>query len=189
MQIEIPDLDIIIGLVGAFVLGLVVLTIYYKIRPYVNLTSRGQNVYQNTQLEEYEHQFIEMKIRMDALAMGGTNTDVIPTSHAATNSQITGVSVESTNQNIVPKFNKNTQATTQSPPNITHHNATQVVLHQVTDSPKTSHDIQMSLGKSREHTSRFLKKLFDEGLVNRNVNSKPYTYSITNAGRTRLHSL
>jgi len=53
----------------------------------------------------------------------------------------------------------------------------------------TSRDIQITLGRSREHTSRLMKKLFEDGYVKRNTNSKPYTYSITDKGKEKLGGL
>jgi len=53
----------------------------------------------------------------------------------------------------------------------------------------TSRDIQITLGRSREHTSRLMKKLFEDGYVKRNTISKPYTYSITNKGKEKLRGM
>jgi len=53
----------------------------------------------------------------------------------------------------------------------------------------TSRDIQITLGRSREHTSRLMKKLFEDGYVKRNTSSKPYTYSITNKGKEKLSGM
>jgi predicted transcriptional regulator len=64
-------------------------------------------------------------------------------------------------------------------------NATEYVLRLITDKPMTSRDIQITLGRSREHTSRLMKKLFEDGYVTRNTNSKPYSYSITEKGRVK----
>ena len=50
----------------------------------------------------------------------------------------------------------------------------------------TSRDIQITLKKSREHTSRLMKKLFEDGFVERNTETKPYTYSITKKGKTKV---
>ena len=63
--------------------------------------------------------------------------------------------------------------------NLTPTNPVDYVLHLITDKAMTSRDIQITLKKSREHTSRLMKKLFEEGYVQRNTESKPYTYSIT----------
>ena len=53
----------------------------------------------------------------------------------------------------------------------------------------TSRDIQITLKRSREHTSRLMKKLFEDGLVQRNTESKPYTYSITEKGKTKIEEV
>jgi len=50
----------------------------------------------------------------------------------------------------------------------------------------TSRDIQITLKRSREHTSRLMKKLFEDGYVERNTETKPYTYSITKKGKTKV---
>ena len=39
-------------------------------------------------------------------------------------------------------------------------------------------DIRDKIGKTREHTSRLLKKLYDNGYIDRNTSSMPYRYHI-----------
>jgi len=46
-----------------------------------------------------------------------------------------------------------------------------------------------SLGKSREHTSRMLKGLYDKGLVTRDEGRRPYRYRLTEAGLEALKAL
>jgi predicted transcriptional regulator len=53
----------------------------------------------------------------------------------------------------------------------------------------TSRDIQVTLKRSREHTSRLMKKLFENGLVQRNIETKPYTYSITEKGKLKIEDV
>jgi len=60
------------------------------------------------------------------------------------------------------------------------------VLHLITNKAMTSRDIQITLKRSREHTSRLMKKLFEDGYVERNTETKPYTYSITEKGKTKV---
>ena len=52
--------------------------------------------------------------------------------------------------------------------------------------PLTSREIQRRVNKSREHTSRLLKKLYSENIVMRDGNSRPFKYKITNEGRKLL---
>jgi len=52
----------------------------------------------------------------------------------------------------------------------------------------TSRDIEVTLGKSREHASRLMKKLFEDGLVGRDASARPYRYTIADKGRERVGS-
>jgi predicted transcriptional regulator len=52
--------------------------------------------------------------------------------------------------------------------------------------PLTSREIQRRVNKSREHTSRLLKKLYSENIVMRDGTSRPFKYKITNEGRKLL---
>ena len=63
---------------------------------------------------------------------------------------------------------------------------TDYVLHLITNKAMTSRDIQITTKRSREHTSRLMKKLFESGLVQRNTETKPYTYSITEKGKSKV---
>src|SRR5574337_234884 len=64
--------------------------------------------------------------------------------------------------------------------------ATDHILRLITEKPMTSRDIQVTIGRTREHTSRMLKKLFEEGLVERDMSTKPFSYKITDKGLTRI---
>ena len=52
--------------------------------------------------------------------------------------------------------------------------------------PLTSREIQGKIKKSREHTSRLLKKLYSENIVIRDETTRPFRYKITNEGRKLL---
>lgn len=63
---------------------------------------------------------------------------------------------------------------------------TDYILKLLVEKPLTSRKVQQSVGRTREHTARLMKRLHDSGLVSRDVNSKPFRYYITDAGRERL---
>ena len=71
-------------------------------------------------------------------------------------------------------------------PDIEHVSPTDYVLRLITNKAMTSRDIQITIKKSREHTSRLMKKLFESGLVQRNIETKPYIYSITEKGKSKI---
>ena len=73
-------------------------------------------------------------------------------------------------------------------PNLGFDTVVEKVLGLITNKPMTSRDIQMTLGRSREHTSRLMNRLYKEGLVDRNTNSKPFSYIITEKGREKIGS-
>jgi CTP-dependent riboflavin kinase len=53
---------------------------------------------------------------------------------------------------------------------------------------KNTRQLTDTLKKSREHTARVMKELFELGLVRRNVATKPFVYQITDEGRHKLES-
>ncbi|MFL6399769.1 MAG: hypothetical protein ACJ71P_17190 [Nitrososphaeraceae archaeon] len=61
------------------------------------------------------------------------------------------------------------------------------VLKLLSESPRTSREIQYSIGRTREHTARLMKRLYESRLVDRQSNSRPYKYTITEAGRVKIN--
>jgi DNA-binding MarR family transcriptional regulator len=60
------------------------------------------------------------------------------------------------------------------------------ILNLLSQKPRTSKEIQKEIGKTREHTSRLMRKLYESNLVARDDNSKPFKYHITESGRREL---
>jgi predicted transcriptional regulator len=63
---------------------------------------------------------------------------------------------------------------------------TDYILKLLVEKPRISREVQLAVGRTREHTARLMKKLHDSGLVSRDVNTKPFRYNITDVGRERL---
>lgn len=176
MLVDIPDVGVILGILVSFIGGLVAITVYNKIKP--RLGSEAENAKTLTErLQYYENLLIDMKIRMDSLEMTQE--------------------IEETPQAQIPKPRE--QKVHQEPPvmvkeekpkeriqNMQFGNATDHVLRLIIEKPMTSRDIQVTIGRTREHTSRMLKKLFEEGLVERDMSTKPFSYKITDKGLARI---
>jgi hypothetical protein len=60
------------------------------------------------------------------------------------------------------------------------------ILRKLEDNSLTTREVQTVIGRTREHTSRLMKKLFEEKLVYRDVSTKPFRYTITVEGRKLL---
>jgi len=182
MIIEIPDLDVIFGLILAFIGGLVTLFVYSKLKAVS--TSNDQTKADSERLEFYERQLIDLKIKLDAIDLENLSfSQEIPQNVERIEekpAQVVEKPVE-----IVPNVEPTPAQVTRTP-NMSSDNIVEAVLRLITDKSRTSRDIQITLGKSREHISRTMKKMSDDGLVERNTNAKPYSYSITQVGLAKL---
>jgi len=192
MLIEIPDPDVIFSVIVAFLVGLGGLFAYYKLRPIIK-PKETFDVSQTERLEYYERQLIDMKIRLDSLEIQGVDENPVDQNlelkqflEKLAKNEI-GEKPDETpvNSKIVPDEPK----VTTRMPNLDHSNATDYVLQLITDKAMTSRDIQITLKRSREHTSRLMKKLFEDGYVKRNTDSKPYSYSISEKGKKKISVL
>jgi hypothetical protein len=189
MLIEIPDPDVILSVIIAFLVGLGGLFAYFKLRPMIK-TNETTDASQAERLEYYERQLIDMKIRLDSLEIQGVeekpvdqNLELKQFLEKLAKNEIKEKLIEPVvKSEIVPE---KPQIITRMP-NLDHNNATDYVLQLITNKAMTSRDIQITLKRSREHTSRLMKKLFEDGYVQRNTESKPYSYSISEKGKEKI---
>src|SRR5256885_13419180 len=175
MLVDIPDVGTIIGIFIAFVLGIVAIVVYNKVKPLIKTDSDLLKSYTD-RLQYYENQLIDMKIRLDSAELLKDIEDIeapIPKPKERMGKQ----EAASTAQEEKPKERMH---------NMNFGNATDYVLRLITEKPMTSRDIQITIGRTREHTSRMMKKLFDDDLVERNMQTKPFTYYITDKGKAKL---
>ena len=175
MLVEIPDLDVLIGIFIAFVGGLFAIVIYNKVKPLIKSKSEQIKSYTD-RLQYYESQLIDMKIRMDSLELDSDESMLeVP------------VKVERKNVKLEHEENQmQEEPQKERMRNMNFGSATDYVLKLITEKPMTSRDIQITIGRTREHTSRMMKKLFEEGFVERNMKTKPFTYYITDKGKSKL---
>ena len=61
-----------------------------------------------------------------------------------------------------------------------------VVLQLLMERPRTSIEIKTLVKKSREHSARLMKTLFERRLVSRADEKKPFVYELTEEGRRYL---
>ena len=179
MIIDIPDAGIILVAVLAFLSGLVTLYLYNKTRSVgVSEKIAPTNL---ERVDYYEKELIDMKIRLDAMELDGetfTKPD-LPTKKAESFE-----TPEMEKQEFVaPKLKASPRVR-----NMSFEDSVTFVLEKITRGPMTSRDIEVMFGKSREHVSRLMKKLFDDGFVGRDDSIRPYRYTITDKGKERVGS-
>ena len=191
MLVEIPDPEVILGVILAFLIGLGGLYLFFKIRPFIKSSSDIADPTQTERLEYYERQLIDMKIRLDALDIQGIEEKPIdPNLDLKQFMQKLLENNEESKKEVVvikePEVIVEKPAFVPNIPNIEHVSPTDYVLRLITNKAMTSRDIQITTKRSREHTSRLMKKLFESGLVQRDTETKPYTYSITEKGKSKV---
>ena len=193
MLVEIPDPEVILGVILAFLLGLGGLYLFFKVRPFIKSSSDIDDPTQTERLEYYERQLIDMKIRLDALEIQGVEEKPIDPNLDL--KQFMQKLVENNESTKEVEVIKEPEVIVEKPvsvpniPSIEHVSPTDYVLHLITNKAMTSRDIQITTKRSREHTSRLMKKLFEGGLVQRNTETKPYKYSITEKGKLKVEDV
>jgi len=181
MLVEIPDPEVILGIIAAFLVGLFVLFISYKIKSLLNRREKPDSSYLE-RFDFYERQLIDMKIRLDSLDIDDHGSK-LPSSYEL--KQFNEKLPEMEDEGLQIERRQTTHS--RKARHIDNHNTTDYVLGLITNKVMTSRDIQNASHRSREHTARLMNKLFKDGFVERNTKTKPYSYSITDKGLARLN--
>lgn len=193
MLIEIPDPEVILGVILAFLIGLGGLYFFFKIRPFIKSSSDVTDPTQVERLEYYERQLIDMKIRLDSLEIQGVEENPVDPNLELKQFIEKLVETKEPEKQIEvikePEIVLEKQISTPNLSNIEHVSPIDYVLQLITNKAMTSRDIQITTKRSREHTSRLMKKLFESGLVQRNTETKPYSYSITEKGKMKINDI
>ena len=193
MLIEIPDPEVILGVILAFLIGLGGLYFFFKLRPFIKSSSDVADPTQVERLEYYERQLIDMKIRLDSLEIQGIEENPIDPNLELKQFIEKLVETKEPEKEIEvvkePEIILEKQISTPNLSNIEPVSPVDYVLQLITNKDMTSRDIQITTKRSREHTSRLMKKLFESGLVERNTETKPYSYSITEKGKGKINNI
>ena len=184
MIVEIPDPPVILSVILPILIGVFSFFVYLKIRQFS--ASNRQNKVDSERLEFYERQLIDMKIKLDAIEIENLdNSYHTPPPGFENNVEERSQEVPTPRPNIVKTTPKPVESRRRAP-NMGFDDVVETVLGLITDKSMTSRDIQVTLGRSREHISRTMKKLYVDGFVERNMQTKPFSYSITEKGRQRI---
>jgi hypothetical protein len=201
---------IIISLIS-YTVGIVSIIFYIKLKESIQLSLNKEAKTIQSIVSEYTHRLnnydkaiSELSIRIDTMelrAMQHNTLDISPqieTANMKSYKQNTATSQHesqserphnhiSTVTDLVTVTQPASTTTISSSRHPDSYNGTlDFILKMLMEKPRTSREIQHSVGRTREHTSRLMKKLYDSKLVIRDSNNKPFKYSITDAGRIQL---
>lgn len=208
MAEEVFDPWVAISIAVAFLVGLLALFAYFWLRTMAResgLGSKSGEITGSERLEYYERQLIDLKIRLDAVEMvrgeaarsGDGSRDEAVSRLAAALSELVSrepavaeeegaageeLHAEGLGENLAGGDGETVPKTEFR----AYPNPVDYVLHLITNDIITSRDIQVTMGKSREHTSRLLKKMYEDGYLQRDEDTRPYSYSVTQKGLERL---
>ena len=173
--------DLVISGVVAFLVGMASMTIYTKLKTVFEEGRYRTNeaiieavVLEYTRrLRDYDKVIAELRARVDIIESRVKPHEVISQDSTQQQSHVTLMS---------------------EPVTVTQHAAIEKEVNSTTDyifkllaeRPRSSREVQLAIGRTREHTARLMKKLHDLGLVSRYVDTKPFRYNITDAGREML---
>jgi hypothetical protein len=200
------NLDLIIIFIMSYVVGVISVISYMKLKEMLQFPFNREEKTIQSIVSEYTHRLnyydkaiAELCVKIDTMELRVMQRDISQNS-----SQTNNTNTKYYKQNIISHQDSqleqqhnhistvsNMADITQAPGTISRHldsyNGTMdFILKMLIERPRTSREIQHSVGRTREHTSRLMKKLYDSKLVIRDSNSKPFKYSITDAGRIQL---
>lgn len=173
------DVGMILGVIASFAVGLASIAIYNKIKPRLATQSNDLKILLE-RIQYYENLLIDMKIRLDSL-------ELVREPEEPTQAQTPRPKEQKPEPEVVIQVKE--EKPKERAHNMNFGSATDYVLRLITEKPMTSRDIQVTIGRTREHTSRMMKKLYEDGLVERDMQTKPFTYKITEKGLVRIGSL
>ena len=207
-DISSTNLDLIIPIMS-YGIGIISVIIYMKTKEIFQFPFNKEERTIQSIVSEYTHRLnyydkviAELRVKIDTMELRMMQRDNI--SHGSSQSSDTNTAHYKQNitshqdSQLEHRQQHNHVATVSNMANITQapetvlkdpdsYNGTMdFILKMLMERPRTSREIQHSVGRTREHTSRLMKKLYDSRLVLRDSNSKPFKYSITDAGRIQL---
>jgi predicted transcriptional regulator len=203
--------DYVISIVISFAVTATFMILYERKRsPLTETVNVNDNMIEAI-VSEYSHRIkyiekmiVELRVQIDNLELREAykynpqtvekkTSDAMPEFHIPRNTSrhesqahrdghITTTSDEHANLAIQPSSSLGPKSSIQD----VHNGTMDYVLKLLSERSRTSREIQHSIGRTREHTSRLMKRLYESRLVDRQSKSGPYQYTITEAGRVKL---
>lgn len=200
-MLEFFDTNIVIYALVPFLLGALVMLIYYRIKSQFKASNLANIEVIDTIISQYNHRLDqyegiinELKIKTELLEskISKKPDNIKNINHAigdSTSQQISQYSEErnelSEPSRVITKSND--VKMTASDEYFHTRDTLEIILKLLLNGPLTSREIQRGIRRTREHTSRVMKKLYELKYVDRDINHKPFRYNITDLGRLQTY--
>ena len=202
--------NLVIYVVASFVIGMAGVIFYINLKA---LPKKSTNHTDNSvvdavvaeytrRLQEFERIIGELKVKIDTIELrmlqhptSQTSDDISDMTRTFSQDTRTISQSKSQLQEHHPSTSDVMESTAITPPSVVtsensnptlHHNTSDYILKLLEEKSRTSREIQKDIGKTREHTSRLMRRLYESNLVSRDSNNKPFKYYITDQGRREL---
>lgn len=208
-DISSSNLDLIISIIMSYIVGIISVISYMKLKEMLQFPFNREEKTIQSIVSEYTHRLnyydkviAELRVKIDTMELRMVQRDISHSSSQTSDTNTTyykqNITSHQDSQLEQQQQQHNHVTTVSNLANITQASETVLrdsdsyngtmdfILKMLMERPRTSREIQHSVGRTREHTSRLMKKLYDSKLVIRDSNSKPFKYSITDAGRIQL---
>ena len=163
------DMETVLVVTLAYIVGIVSVMIFNRLKPSFG-THEVEGEYAR-HMKEYEDMLVDLRIRLDTLEIRTGETSQPVSQHVS----------DASHNTKLPAIRRTLEQEGVG--------MVDYVLKLLMEGPKTSRQIEGLIGRSREHTARLMKKLFEMGYVTRDMATKPYTYAITDAGKNAIQQV
>ena len=215
ISIESFDWNFVISVMSSFIIGLLSMIIYNKLKRLekASISQRNKTIIEaivseySLRLKDFEKIITELQLRMDTMELRTlqhpisqtptifTDNDrmshiqrTISQHHSHQPEQSPASHVSETMTTITQQQHPTITITEKNNVPIMQNSTLDYILKLLSEKPRTSREIQHAIGRTREHTSRLMKGLYEMNLVARESNIKPFKYAITDAGRIKLNA-
>jgi predicted transcriptional regulator len=179
------DMHTLLLVVVSFFSGVAIILTYKAVKFFRHNDSSLKNAIIDNRIKQYadklhvyDKAIADLKVKVDMLEMSKR-------SHLISRD----IDMISQNDVIIEGLRKKTAAASAPAQSHTYLDTLEQILLLLREKPMTTRHIQERVGRSREHTSRVMKGLYNSGFVIRDTSSKPFKYSITDTGLRQLRDL
>src|ERR687893_2959363 len=146
-------------------------------------------------MEKYDSAIADLRVRLDVIELQSQKHLMTQQVHSTENKSFVTLSDTSQEQSHRPSFSAYHRPKIEHlkriagdipDSNDAHNGTADYVLKLLDEKSMTSKEVQHAIGRSREHTSRLMKRVCEYGFITRDSNNKPFTYALAEAGQLRL---
>jgi predicted transcriptional regulator len=188
------DMHTLLLVVVSFFSGVAIVLSYKAVKFFRHNNSSLKNAIIDNRIKQYadklhvyDKTIADLKVKVDMLEM--SERSHLISRDIESKKEDSGRDIDMISQNgvIIEELRK--KAAPAPAQSHTYLDTLEQILLLLREKPMTTRHIQERVGRSREHTSRVMKGLYNSGFVIRDTSSKPFKYSITDTGLRQLRDL